>query len=51
MNVKFEITNFTSPHISFDQIKFDNEMSHEEFIALIQFYSEVFTNMFTEKES
>ena len=50
MKVKFEITNFTSPHISFDQIKFDNEMSHEEFVALIQFYSEVFTKLFT-KES
>lgn len=51
MNVKFEITNFTHPLVSFDQIKFDNEMSHEEFVALIQFYSEVFTNMFTKKES
>lgn len=50
MHVKLEITNFTSNLASFQELRLDNEMSHEEFVALLQYYSEVFANLFT-KES
>jgi len=42
MKVNIEVTNFKSDLVSFDSIKLEQEMSHDEFIAAVQYFEAVF---------
>ena len=50
MKVLIEITNFSSSLATFEQLRFENEMNHEEFVAMLKYYAEVFQTLVTNQE-
>jgi hypothetical protein len=47
MKVTIEIDNLSSSLFTFEQLRFANEMSHEEFVEMLRYYAEVFANITT----
>ncbi len=45
MHVNLEVTNFKSNLVSFDSIKIEQDMSHDEFIECIKYFEAVFATV------